>query len=674
MQTNTIIYILLALILALGLALFQYRKTSKKRRFLFIGLRFVSLFLMLLLLINPKLEKLSVYNEKPNLIVAVDNSESIKHLKYDSILNKKVEAFKNDKALNDKFNVQYYTFGEKLSHNDSILFTEKQTNLAAVFKELSQIYKNTISPTILITDGNQTYGSDYEITSKQYKQAIYPVILGDTTTYSDLKIQQLNVNKYAYVNNKFPLELIAIYKGNAPVNTALVITSNNTIVHREPITFSKTKNSKIITINLPAKTVGVTSYRAELIALKSEKNKVNNSKPFAVEVIDQETNVAIVSTITHPDLGALKKSILANKQRRVSLLSPSQYVLEHNNFQLAILYQPNERFKAVFDLLENTKANKFIIAGKHTEWSFLNTIQANYKQQITRQFEDFLGTLNTNFSTFIIDDLGFDDFPPLASEFGEVSFNIPLDILLYKRVGNATLDEPLLASFENLNQREAILFGEGIWRWRAQSYLNEKSFQPFDDFIGKLMQYLASNKKRNRLNLNYESFYNGNSNINITAQFFNKNYEFDAKANLSINLKNINSKKTQTIPFVLKQNNYEVDLSGLAPSNYTFTVNANGTEASRSGRLRILDYNVEQQFLNANVTKLQAIATYSKGASYFSTNTASLSSNLINDDRFVTLQKSTKRNVPLIDFKILLSLIILSLALEWLLRKYNGLI
>ncbi len=674
MQTNTIIYILLALVLALGLALFQYRKTSKKRRFLFIGLRFVSLFLMLLLLINPKFEKLSVYNEKPNLIVAVDNSESIKHLKYDSILNKKVEAFKNDKALNDKFNVQYYTFGEKLSHNDSILFTEKQTNLAAVFKELSQIYKNTISPTILITDGNQTYGSDYEITSKQYKQAIYPVILGDTTTYSDLKIQQLNVNKYAYVNNKFPLELIAVYKGNAPVNTALVITSNNTIVHREPITFSKTKNSKIITINLPAKTVGVTTYRAELIALKSEKNKVNNSKPFAVEVIDQETNVAIVSTITHPDLGALKKSILANKQRRVSLLSPSQYVLEHNNFQLAILYQPNERFKAVFDLLENTKANKFIIAGKHTEWSFLNTIQANYKQQITRQFEDFLGTLNTNFSTFIIDDLGFDDFPPLASEFGEVSFNIPLDILLYKRVGNATLDEPLLASFENLNQREAILFGEGIWRWRAQSYLNEKSFQPFDDFIGKLMQYLASNKKRNRLNLNYESFYNGNSNINITAQFFNKNYEFDAKANLSINLKNINSKKTQTIPFVLKQNNYEVDLSGLAPSNYTFTVNANGTEASRSGRLRILDYNVEQQFLNANVTKLQAIATYSKGASYFSTNTASLSSNLINDDRFVTLQKSTKRNVPLIDFKILLSLIILSLALEWLLRKYNGLI
>ena len=60
----------------------------------------------------------------------------------------------------------------------------------------------------------------------------------------------------------------------------------------------------------------------------------------------------------------------------------------------------------------------------------------------------------------------------------------------------------------------------------------------FDNFIGKLVQYLSSKKDASRLNVNYESFYNGNDNVKITAQYFNKNYEFDANANINIILKN----------------------------------------------------------------------------------------------------------------------------------------
>ena len=44
------------------------------------------------------------------------------------------------------------------------------------------------------------------------------------------------------------------------------------------------------------------------------------------------------------------------------------------------------------------------------------------------------------------------------------------------------------------------------------------------------------------------------------------------------------------------------------------------------------------------------------------------------DNRYQTIQKSNKNTVPLIDFKILLLVIVLSLAIEWFLRKYNGLI
>jgi hypothetical protein len=282
--------------------------------------------------------------------------------------------------------------------------------------------------------------------------------------------------------------------------------------------------------------------------------------------------------------------------------------------------------------------------------------------------------LNANYATFILDDLNFGDFPPLETEFGETEFSIPFETILYKTINGRQINEPLLATFEINDRREAVLNGEGIWRWRAQSYLDDQSFENFDNFIGKLVQYLSSNQKRNRLNVNYESFYNGNDNITVATQFFNKNYEFDATANLQISLKNKDDQSTKTYPFLLKNNSYEVDLSGLAAGDYDFTVSVGSENISTSGVFKVLDYNVEQQFLNANVSKLQKLSANSQGTSYFIDNTNNLISDLLNDKRFVTIQKSTKNSMPLIDWQWLLAIIVLSLAAEWFIRKYNGLI
>jgi hypothetical protein len=262
----------------------------------------------------------------------------------------------------------------------------------------------------------------------------------------------------------------------------------------------------------------------------------------------------------------------------------------------------------------------------------------------------------------------------LHSEFGKTTFNIPINTILYKTVNGIQIDEPLLATFEINDNREAVLNGEGIWRWRAQSFLDDMSFNTFDNFMGKLVQYLSSNQTKSRLNLNYESFYNGNDDVNISAQFFNKNYEFDGNASLTIALKNKENNVTSNLPFILKNTNYQVDLSGLDPGEYDFTVSVSNENMSKSGTFKILDYNIEQQFLNADVTKLQQVATNSMGKTYFIDQINDFSNDLMNDGRFATIQKSSKKVVPLVDWKFLLAIITLSLALEWFIRKYNGVI
>ncbi|MEH6537809.1 MAG: VWA domain-containing protein [Psychroserpens sp.] len=677
MSTASIVYIIISGVIALSLALFQYAYKSKlkgKRSWFLTTLRFVTYFSVFLLLINPKFDKVTYYNEKPNLVVAVDNSESIGYLNQSQNTLDFIDSLKANEALTDNFNLEFYSFGKEINPSDSLSFNEKQSNLALVFERLSEVYNNSISPTLLISDGNQTYGNDYAYMTKRYKQSIFPIILGDTTTYTDVKIQQLNVNRYAYLKNKFPIEVIATYNGNSTVNTQLRISAGNSTVFSKPITFSKTQTSQIVNLTLPANRVGVTSYKAQVVPLENEKNTINNVKNFAVEVIDQKTNVAIVSDILHPDLGALKKSIESNEQRNAEILSTLEFINKSNDFQLVIVYQPTNNFRMLFDEIDRLKLNKIVIAGTKTNWSLLNKLQSIYKQEQTNQTEEYQPTLNQNYSTFIVDNLNFGEFPPLQGEFGETSFTVPFETILYKTVNGTEIDEPLLATFEINEKRGALILGEGIWRWRAQAYINENSFNTFDNFIGKLVQYLSTNKRRTRLNVNYESFYNGNDNVRITAQFFNKNYEFENNANLNITLKNKDTDETKSFPFVLKNTNYEVDLGGLEAGNYTFTVKVNTENISKSGELKILDYNVEKQFLNANVTKLQSLATNSEGKAYFIDNTSSVINDLLNDSRFATIQKSTKKVVPLIDWKYLLALIALSLAAEWFIRKYNGLI
>ena len=676
MQTETILLIIAAFIISLIVSLYQYlykAKSTTKKSVFFAFLRFLSVFAILLLLINPSFRKKTFFTEKPKLIVAIDNSSSIAYLEQEQGVVSFVERIKNSKEINDRFDINYYSFSDDLKDSLQLSFDQKQTNISRTLEDLSQIYKSSTAPTILLTDGNQTYGKDYQYSSSRYKQQVYPVIVGDTIMVTDTKVAQLNVNRYTYLKNKFPVEAILTYSGDQSVSSRFQVSLGNAVVFSQNITFTEEENSKVLNFTLPATQVGVVQYNARLIPLENEKNKVNNAKAFAVEVIDQKTNVLLISDMVHPDLGAIKKSVESNERRSITIQRTSE-VKNVDDYQLIILYQPNSRFRGVYEKISAARKNYLTIVGSKTDWVFLNKTQDKYYQEITRQTEYYIPRFNPNYSTFLFDDIGYEGYPPLIGNFGEIRISSNHDVLLYRTIGNIQTEEPLLATIEEDGIREAILLGEGFWRWRAQNFLDTKNFESFDDFFSKLIQYLATNKPKSRLNTISESFYYGNANIKIKAEYFTKNYEFDNRGSLQISLKNKDTEETQTIPMLLKNNLYEVDLSNLKAGNYDFTVAVSGENISRSGSFTVLEYNVEQQFLNADVTKLKQVATNTNGKSYFIGQNEKLIQDLIQDQRYQPIQKSKENVVSLIDWKYLLVIIILLLGIEWFARKYNGLI
>ncbi|RZS93721.1 VWA domain-containing protein [Aquimarina brevivitae] len=674
MSTETIVWIIFAGIAAILISLFQYyykAKRKDKTTLLFAFLRCLTWFAVFLLLINPSLKKKTYYQEKPKLVLAVDNSASIKHLDQTQNVNQLLAQIKASKTLQDRFDFEFYSFSEQLRDTLDLSFKGPQTNISKSLEELDQVYKNKIAPVVLISDGNQTYGKDYQYLGTGFKQQIYPIAIGDTIKFTDAKINKLNVNRYAFVKNRFPVEVIVSYSGSDQITTNLSVTNNGATVYATNVDFSKNNNSAVLNFELPAEVPGVQVYKVNLDPIPGEKNKVNNVTTFAVEVIDQKTNVLVISDITHPDLGTIKKSIESNEQRSVTLKKPIE-VKDLEDYQLVILYQPNSRFQAIFEKLSSLRKNYFIVAASNTDWVFLNRIQDKYRQEITRQTEYYLPRFNSNYGSFLAEDIGFSDYPPLIGNFGESSFNGAAEILLYRNINDIETQDPLLITAEEDGIRTGMLFGEGIWRWRANSYLINKEFESFDNFFGKIIQYLASNKKRSRLNTIAESFYYGNAGVTIKAEYFTKNYEFDSRGNLQIDVRNKATDKVQTIPMLLKNNSYEVVFSNLVPGEYDYTVRVMGENLSRSGSFSVLEYDVEQQFVGTDVTKLSQLATNSNGKLYYANQFTDLVNSLTTNPNYKILQKSNTTVVSFIDWKYLLAFIIFCLAAEWFLRKYYG--
>ena len=136
-----------------------------------------------------------------------------------------------------------------------------------------------------------------------------------------------------------------------------------------------------------------------------------------------------------------------------------------------------------------------VFTGEQTDWYFLNSIQDNYIKEVTNQSENVVGILNQNYGAFAIDELDFSDYRPLITLFGTLEILVPHDIILRQSIDEFETETPLLATTEINGTRNAIFDGEGIWKWRAQSFIESKDYKEFDNFFGKVIQYLASNKK-----------------------------------------------------------------------------------------------------------------------------------------------------------------------------------
>ena len=673
MEKYSVIWFFIAFVLSGSLGYYQYYYRVKKLTkvsFLLVIIRSLVFFLLILLFLNPSITKESIINQKAKLSILVDNSSSIRFFKKDSLVHAILQNFKTHKKLNKRFDINYYSFGNLFQQSDSFSFDENQTDISMPLERIYKIQKNTSNAIVLLSDGNQTIGNDYQYTS--LKDPVFPIVIGDTTEYQDVKIAQINVNRYSFINNQFPIESILQYEGTQTIKLRYSLENNGKIIFSKRINFSEKNNSHILKTFIKATKEGTNFFTSKIEYLENEKNIVNNSKNFSVEVIDKQSEVLLISSFYHPDLGALKKAIESDKQRKVTIKIVDNKNIQLNKYQLVVMYQPNNKFNNIIDQLNSNKSSFMLITGSKTDWLFLNNKSLGINKKNINQLENYSARFYNGFLNFSQKNIGFENFPPMIDYYGETTVSIPHQTLLYQSINGFSSQNPLLATANHNNQKKVFLFGEGIWKWRSSSFLKNNSFQYFDEFIGNLVQYASNKKIRNRLDLDITSFYNANSSIQIGAFYVDENYQFDDRATILFTIKNKNSKKKQTFPFSLSGTSYQLELTSLEAGEYEYTIEVDGQNISKKGTFKVNEFLIEEQFTNANSSKLELLAQKTAGKLYFEDKYRLVIDDLVTDNRFTTIQKSKKTIDKLVNWQWIMLLIIGLLSLEWFIRKYIG--
>ena len=111
-------------------------------------------------------------------------------------------------------------------------FSDNYSNFENLYDFVSNKYHGTnITDLIIASDGIVNRGQDLSYLSLQPSISVNTVLLGDTNDYDDMMIKSINNNKYALLENNFPIEASIYSNKNFNFNIKDITTSTNNLLN-----------------------------------------------------------------------------------------------------------------------------------------------------------------------------------------------------------------------------------------------------------------------------------------------------------------------------------------------------------------------------------------------------------------------------------------------------------
>nr|WP_067055475.1 VWA domain-containing protein [Mucilaginibacter sp. L294] len=672
------------LVLGLLYAWLMYRQPVqlvKSIRYTLFALRAVVVSFLALLLVSPLVRSTSYQPQKPLVLIAQDNSESIKLFSKSKDIGTSVNGLARLKVeLGDDYEVHEFTFDRGLYDGLTRTFDGKQTDISNALHRLNERFVNrNIGALVLATDGLYNLGTDPQYEARNIKTNIYTIALGDTVPRRDLLLSNVNYNKTAFLGNDFEVEILAEAYQSTGENMHLTITEDGRQVNAQNISITSAVFKKVIPVKLNADKKGIRRFTISLAPVKNELSVQNNTETIYIDVLDARQKVLLLYDGPHPDLSVLKQAIESNKNFEVKTSLVSDVASQKMaDYSLAILYQLSATSYSKLQNLLQSKTPLWHIAGTQADLQAFNNAQKAVKINAGRQEvqEAFAQPVST-FSAFTLTDSTRDKIsklPPLVSPFGNYEASGTASVLFRQKIGNVETSYPLLAFNDEGGRKTAALTGEGLWRWQLAEYREFGNHHAVEELLSQTVQYLTANANRQRFRVyTAKNVFDEGENVLLNAELYNDALELINTPDVKINLKS-QSGKNYSFLFTRAGQSYQLNAGALPMGEYTYQATAAiGKQTfTANGQITIKQLNLETRQSTANHGLLRNIAAQSGGQMLLPSQISKLADLIRKNENIKTVVYEDKRYSDLVDAKWVFVLILLLLSAEWFLRKREG--
>ena len=643
--------------------------------FLFL-LRFLVVTFICILLLNPLFENVIQKLEKPVIIIAQDNSKSIKishtkdfnNLQYESDLKQLRTSLKKD------YEVKVYSFGDKIGNDLDFGYTAKQTDFSQLFEAIKTDFTDkNVGAIILASDGIVNKGT-IPTDDNDIKASIYTIALGDTIPKKDLIVADTKYNTMVYLGNQHQLVVNISAKQAAGENSQLVIATNDGQRITAPVNINQSDFFKSYTFNIKTLKKGLQRIDVSLKNIRNEISLQNNRESVFVEVIDEKQNLLIYANAPHPDISALKQAIESKKSYSVTTKYAGDRVDDVGKYDLVILHQVPSNISNPAILKQISNKPQLFILGAASNIGTFNAGQNLVSASPAVVLKDVSPQVNSGFTGFSISDkLKKDvaDWPILLSPCNNISVNGG-SVLITNKANN----QPLLAFSNNGQFKTAVLAGEGIWRWRLNDFKQHDSFLLFDELINKTIRYLTANQTRNKFWATpAHSKFAENERIMLEAGLYNDALEPINEPDVQLELKSNRNKKYSFL-FTRSNKQYQLDAGFLPIGQYTFTASTKygGKSYLANGEFVVEDNVAEYVQTTANHQLLFNLSSQTGGEMVTPKQINSLPALLKKSEFVKTIVHEDVVFEGLINLKYIFFTLLALIFAEWFLRKRNGLV
>ena len=563
-----------------------FKQQPTRLRALLAALRWAAATLLAVLLMSPILKSTETDIKKPVVVLAQDVSESVGIALRDTP-QYRADFMRLAANLGDKYDVKFYSFGEKVREGIDFQYKDKLTNASDLLKNVYDLYANqNLGAVVIATDGIYNEGSNPLYAAAKLNAPVYCVALGDTTPKRDLIVKRVFSNNIAYLGDKFNIQIDIAANNCANSQTSLTVAKldaagNPSVISSSAIAINKSDFFTTKEVTLDATTAGVMRFRVNVSQVSGEVTTVNNTKEIFVEVLDARTKILLLANAPHPDISALNEAVSLNKNYTMTVAYANELRVNVADFDFVVLHQlpsVTNGADAIINALNTKRIPRLYIVGAQSDCRKLSNLQTLMSLNADgKNLNDVQATLNGAFNLFTLE-TNYNQFPtfnPMQSPFGEFKEIGGGQVLFYQKIGKVETKYPLIMLGESNGIRTGIVTAEGLWKWRLFDFAQHQNHDLFDGLLGKMTTYLSVKEdKRKFRSAADKTVYRENEPVNFTAELYNNSYELINDPDVRVILTNADGKQ---FPYTMNKNGRAYALSaGILPvGNYNFKATTN---------------------------------------------------------------------------------------------------